>query len=940
MLFFLRFRSQLRRTRPEIITDLDDTVSRAVTGAGGRLVNSRRYISAFFSEEKPVGRWLDLIALLETLHNALEKNAAELYGHALILGRDIDESGIGGLCRSLSASPLKEHTGIWCSRDIRRYLASYGVFENSAHKIFQGYGELKNFETFKAMPPETAFPYRKKIRRALHKGRSKNTMVVGPEFIGKRDGVYHYCAGLLGEIPPLTVRFGAGGRGLVCFADALSPGIRAFLSGSAAGTPVPARTLEDLERLRSLLFRERLREELPPHVIEEGRRFLKLLLLAYGTAAPSPAVIIIENPEAAADEGVWAFREAFASLEDKRKYLVFAVSNAPEDAKLKNWKEIFPQVLQYAAEDYPVREKPDLSGDLWEMAYCIVLLRRYFPACLFEELLEEEGVHPSIYRKALEMLAALGAVDMAADPLPRIPGFISRAEKFLEGKKDPIRGMVRNRLLAWMDSGKLRPCFNFLRIISELGGESGGAVTLKSLRGDIFDGTCEGIEEAVRLRYFDRLIGAKNAGGSAQSFLWVYTTFKALSSQGVREIRAAFSEAAPQDVEYGGLRAQILANRISFSLGIRDIAAASRTAREAMLLNQELKGGMAASCRYFALVNISNQRLDDALEYISFAVEQAERAGLEEELIVSAYFAAGVEFLYGNLSKAARFALKAEEAAVKIGHIGWAGRSRFLRGKIRFETGYYADALEIFNSLAGWSGGNAATSSLKTGTLAAWTGRTGVFLNPGEAASRAALFRENPCSDALLFEIEAACLAGNDDKAEELTKKWRVSSYESTGGDFDNFICDFADDDFIDNDFLFTEQPDWRSGFAQCELILLPGKLLRNRFVSVYQALARSRLETSRAGKEELVNKIKRLLREDLLVNADPNETFYRYAYYRVLKETGAAQVDLNTAVSMAFKRLQSRAGRIDDIEARQTFLTRHHWNGALSLTAREYKLI
>jgi hypothetical protein len=921
MLFFLRFRSQLRRTRPGLITDLDDAVFRAVTGAGGQLVNSRRCLSALFNEEKPVGRWLDLIILLETVHKALEKIAAELYGHALILGRDIPESEAEGLCRSLSASPFREYTGIWCSRDIQKHLSSYGVFENSVNRVVKDYGELKTFKKFEAVLPETAFPWGEKIKQALVQEEGKNTIVLGPEFIGKRDGVYHYCAGLLGKIPPLIIRFGAGGRGLACFADALSPEIRVFLSGSSAGAPVSTGAFKELENLRTLLFRERLREEMSPYMLEEGRRFLRFLLLAYGAVARSPAVIVIENPEAASDEGVLIFNEVFNSLEDQEKYLVFAVSDTPEGENLKNWNVIYSRMLKYSAKDYPVREHPDMPGDLWEIAYGIALFRRYFPVYLFEDLFEEEGVHRLVYRKALEMLVAMGAADMAADPLPRIPDFILRAEEILGSKKEVIRALIRNRLLAWVDSGRLRPCFDLLRILSELGGEGGAAVALKSLRGDIFNGTCGGIGEAVRRRYFDPLVGAKDAG----SFLWMYKTLRALTSLGVREIREAFSEAPPKEIEYAGLRSQVLANRISVSLGIKDITAASQTAKEAMLLNQELKGGVVSSYRYFSMVHISKQRLDDALEYISFAVEQAEKAGLNEELIVSAYFAAGAQFLYGNLSKAERFARKAEEAALDLGHIEWAVRARFLRGKICFETGYYAGAFEIFDSLAGRSSGNAASGSLMPETLASWTARAAIFLNKGESGFTSVQSRENPCSDGSLFEIEAAYLSGDYNGAGKLAEKWRVSFFESGS---------------IDDDFLFTEQPDWRSGFAQCELMLVPGKLFRSRFVSVYQALARSRIEMSGEEKEELVNNLRQLLREDFLVNTDPNEVFYLYAYYRILKETGAAQVDLNTAVSMAFKRLQLRAGRIDSDDARQTFLTRHYWNGALSQAAKEYKLI
>jgi len=50
--------------------------------------------------------------------------------------------------------------------------------------------------------------------------------------------------------------------------------------------------------------------------------------------------------------------------------------------------------------------------------------------------------------------------------------------------------------------------------------------------------------------------------------------------------------------------------------------------------------------------------------------------------------------------------------------------------------------------------------------------------------------------------------------------------------------------------------------------------------------------------------------------------------------------VDMNTVVSIAYKRLQRRAARIDDKETKQAFLTLSRWNNALILAAREYKLV
>jgi hypothetical protein len=48
----------------------------------------------------------------------------------------------------------------------------------------------------------------------------------------------------------------------------------------------------------------------------------------------------------------------------------------------------------------------------------------------------------------------------------------------------------------------------------------------------------------------------------------------------------------------------------------------------------------------------------------------------------------------------------------------------------------------------------------------------------------------------------------------------------------------------------------------------------------------------------------------------------------------------MGTVVSIAFKRLQRRASRIDDPKTRQDYIFRNRWNNALSLAAKEYKLI
>ena len=87
-------------------------------------------------------------------------------------------------------------------------------------------------------------------------------------------------------------------------------------------------------------------------------------------------------------------------------------------------------------------------------------------------------------------------------------------------------------------------------------------------------------------------------------------------------------------------------------------------------------------------------------------------------------------------------------------------------------------------------------------------------------------------------------------------------------------------------------------------------------------------------------------MRDELQSDTDPNDSFFFNAWYSMLRdsrspnETRKAQVDMSTVVSMAYKKLQKRAGRIDDPNTKQTFITQSRWNSILYLAAREHKLI
>jgi tetratricopeptide (TPR) repeat protein len=918
MLFFLRYKPQLRRTRPELVAGLEKAVAGAVEAAGGKLTGERRLLAASF-QDYALGFWLDMLTLIETVMRTVEEAAGELYGCALILGENLDSTSAERICRSLVSGP--QGSGVWLDHRAKKGLSPYVNMERnglsregrtgihprdrSLNEKFAHLGALKDFS---GLQPD--FPLRETIQRALAQGSPRNAVLLGPAFCGKRQGLYRFYQELcftrnaaMEEAPPLIIRFDTGG--IACLADAWMSRPR----NPSAG-PGSRKDLDEIDSLAEAVFRERLRDEISPDGIKRARRFFTLALEAIA-AEPGkrniPPLIILENIHSADETAARLFLESYGALPVKRPLVLGTCSSeAPDlDEQLKFWEKVFPRVIKLKAEDSENREIPDIPPELWEIAYALALLGRFFPGGLFHQLFAEEGKTPAMLSRALELLYCFGLVDTPDDPRPRRVNFVSQAERVLGGRKEIVRAMVKRRLLDWVNRNKLNPCFRLLEALAELGGGGGDELILKSVSSDIINNTHRGIDAAISQGRLEKITGPDRR--AAVEF--IIKTLKVLYHGDEGTIRAAFQELPPECAFAPVFKSQILANLSAFHLGAGDSASAAEKVKEGILLSQGKNGAaLAQSYRLFSLVNLSRQRIREAIDYLDFAVDHAEKSGNRHELAVSAYYAAAAQFLYGNLSRAQRFIRQAEKEAAVSGDDAWADRARFLRGRLCFETGRYRDALDIFESL-----GNVSGPPEKEGLLAAWIYRTKNYAQKSPAAKPA-----GGGLDADIFEIEAAYMAGDYEKAAELS----------------GALAGIHHEDF----FLFTEQADWRSGFAQAELLLFPQGTLWSRMISVYHALSLSRL--SSAGGEEAQRSMQRVLRDERLSEIDPWDAFYFFAWYRVLEDSGAAQVDMNTAMSMAFKRLQRRASRIDDLEVRRDFLSLPRWNSALSLAAKEYKLI
>ncbi|MDR2519170.1 MAG: hypothetical protein LBD13_07165 [Spirochaetaceae bacterium] len=937
LLFFLRFKTQLRRTRPEVVSLLEKTVVSIIESAGGAADTKHRVITGSFDEQS-LGVWLTIITVLESILAAVETVAPELYGYTLVVGRDISDYEILPLCSTLTVK--SSGAGIWCAPSTQLPLSPYSAIEEKLpsgleaggagpppeHALAEGYARLRinaglaGKERVKAL-----FPFREKILRLICYGAHRSAALVSPEFTGKRDGIYRFCAETLGDIPPLVLRFGAR-NGIGCFADLYTPRIRSLIADQGEA---PA----ELDALAFYLFRERLMEEYSDYVIQKARSFFQKLLAAYISAVQRQKaipVLVLEKLHYADKTGADLCLEALKNPPHKKDLLVygtFSYQPYPEEGggppgaqpfdaasieeKLQPWKGILPRTITFTPEECPAPQVPAMPQDLWEIACAVTVLGRYFPGFLFPQLFEEEEKKSSVLLRAFGILFDLGVIDRIEDPSPRIPRFAEAAEIKLGERKERIHAFARNRLLAWVMAGKLRPSFSLLEILADLGGKGGDKLILEAVYQDVINGTVKGIEKAAAERRFESVVGSDKS----PALHYIFTTLKALIHGKEKDIREAFRKIPPKGGFFSCYTIQILANLTSYYLGIKQFDNALDTIKEAMLIGQNQKQGIAQVYRLFSLVNISKQQVGDSLDYMSFAVDNAEKSERFDELAVASYYAAEAQFLFGNLSKAEHLALKAEQTARASKRPGWLDRARFLRGKLRFEIGHYKDALSVFAALRKEPSG--PLSEDMEASLAAWAYRTAVYAGAGDF-SRASPAVPGP--DGFLFEIEAAYMTGNYEKTLALTRRPLPA--------------------FPESDFLYTERPDWRSGFAQGELLLLSPKELWERMIFDYRCLALCRLPAFQEEREQVIKQMQRFTRDVLVPDTDPNDIFHFYVYYRILLESSASEIDRNTAISMAFRRLQRRANRIDDMETRRVFLNLHYWNSTLSAAAKEHKLI
>jgi hypothetical protein len=907
LIFSLQYQQQLRQTRRGLCTSIEKSIVSLIDSCGGKVQHEQNYLRASFDEQS-IAFWLDMLILIEKLDQILKAAADELYGHiCLITSEIIDINIYSGMLQELAAHG--KFSGIWLAKDISAQLHHYFYFDDAPisfiTKNYFDVTQIKRVTKIRAADEDIdgLYPLREKIIKTLNRKKQPSyNILFSPDYFDLKDGLYHFMQEQLGEVPPLVFKFGSEYGGLSGIADALGPEMKQFLDSGFS-----AETMKQLESLQACITRERLRSEYPQFIQEKCEQFLSLLIDTYiktSNLKNIDSFIVIDNIDKMDEFAHNLMIQKVKDLQLKSGISICCTTGTEQH--LSDWEElqfetaIFPSSYKKTAQSGAEHNLSKDMKELWEIAYMCFLMQSFFPKDAFISLFNDEGKNPELIFRAFEILSKLGIITSLQDPEILIVDFEEKAEEVLGSERIlHIKMMVKNRILAWVRQEKLLPCFNLITALAKLDGNLDDDIIIDSIYQDIIDGVYSGLQKNIDSGDFHLIVGEHRVS----SLVYIFHTLVSLIHSDEETIRKTFASSPPNETLNERYTSYIESNKASYQLSTNDLAEAAKSIKKAMISSQNRgnsRGG-ARAFRLYALQNVIQGNLTDAAEYLQFAEDHAKRSKDWEEASIISYYSAVVQFLFGNISKAHRFANLAEEAALSCGMISWEAKSRFLKGRILFEQGKYFDAYDVFTSII-------PTEKSKD-TLDAWRYRAKMY------AGGILLGSMKNEGDGAIFLIEAA---------------YMNHEYEKTIALADEFLVHLQD-----HHFIFLEQADWQSGFSQIELLMFPQKDFLHRLVSAYRALALSHRKA-----EESVSIMQQITRDKTFHVTDIDDAFYFFAQYQVLQNTDASEIDLNTAISMAFKRFQRRASRIDDTETKRAFLSQNRWNKALGEAAKYHRLI
>ncbi len=342
-------------------------------------------------------------------------------------------------------------------------------------------------------------------------------------------------------------------------------------------------------------------------------------------------------------------------------------------------------------------------------------------------------------------------------------------------------------------------------------------------------------------------------------------------------------------------------------------------AKKGLLYYQDTEDafGIAEANLMMALIMITTQRPQDAMDYIFIAKEN--KVPPQSWLrIVILYFEVTVHFLHGNYSRVLEICGEGIECANLIQRRELLCFFIFMNGRASFEIGEYHKSAEYFQKALQTS--RLYPDKKRTALFYAWLARSLTYSDNARRGHE--ILIDLPQSPEVDFFLAENYYFRGEYRAMFNRCNLALDTLTAKSLDAAPEIIEWYDGYYLVEDRCFKNPQEYGVLYS---------------FIRSLRALALRQLGRI----SEAVEECNQITRYERLSVQDPYNRIYEFIYAMVLSSKQYTDsIDEITVLSKALNSLQMLSSKIDDVEKKQSFLKNNYWNNLLIQKAREQKLM
>jgi len=889
MLFTIKFYSQFHRTQPALLKSIQQELHDLVHSSGGRIIRLGRETIAEFVDDSftfPI-QFLNFINQMIPFSHKLR---TKLLGYSILFSKSEELKG-EHLFKILIHE--KKGIGIYFTSDVANTFSSFFILEPISKAPIYQLKSLKSFAQMKIPDTEVLI---KRFSDELNSSEARCKIVIGKDtdlllFLSSA-----YIQQQHGEDQYISLGFNASGASLNAY-------IELFLQSMQKREGSFAEYTEKIAILKT----ERLHELYNESILVLLRELLSVWLEAYQS---TPVVLYISHIDympLLLQKIMKEFLVQFLFSPSHRVYIT--ARNRESISWIDEIDRHFITIQSPARALYDIPEDNELNLSVKTIIPAAYLCHKLSAIYTKSELplqLERTGFSSVSIQWLFDAFTKTGIFPAMSPDLIFNPETEHKLDEYLsERDRQAVHTLVQERLLESLTNHELNPGVVFLSCFTGLGGKADPDLILDCIFYDLHDDYYEELDQAVKSETLKKLVG----DDLFEAVHYILLTDHILTSGSFQDMLEAQYYPVPALTDNQRINSFCNINAAALKLVSGDLVEAGKHIKDALLMLQDYKNknGLEKVYRIFGLIELAQHHIEDAIEYVTFALDTAHRFSNKREQGMSHFYIGVAYFLQGNLPRAISFTDTARKLFLEMDDERWAQKSAFLLGRIHFTLGSYERAAELFGSIH------------DSGPAALWCLKSKLYSSIGNRAVIEGLAKSYNAMDVSdrTLEIEFHYFLGNYNACVQLCETLLTRDAPSMS--------------------RVTEQVDWTDGYAQIESLLFPRREFLFRQYTCFKVLSLSQLNPE---DHAIISMLDSILNELKFGVYDPYDIFYATCYYLVLQQVVSTEIDRATVLSSAFKRLQKRASRIEDAELRRHYLTANYWNSLLSTAAKMHNLI